>query len=206
MVLLAPATNDIDLAVQLEPATDIAGTVLQPNGTMATGAKVFFRGEHFCFRVGENCFVSMPSPAYPFAVETSTGVDGAFRIPKIDGIDRLEVVHPEGWANVTVEGPSASVIRLKPWGRISGGIQSDQAVLPGVEVHASEARTGSEQMLFALTVKTDSEGRFEFSQVPGGRAIISVTSAQDSPGTNMVGEIQVESGQTATLTLSSNAQ
>ena len=31
VVLLASGTNDIDLAIELEPATDIAGTVLRPD-------------------------------------------------------------------------------------------------------------------------------------------------------------------------------
>jgi len=207
VVLLAPGTNDIDLAIELEPAIDIAGRVLRPDGNPAADAKVFFRGEHFRFRVGENCFVSMPSPEYPFAVATRAGADGAFRIPKIDGIERLEVVHPEGWANVPLDGPSTAVIQLKPWGRINGVVQSDHGVLPGVEVHATEARTGPEQMLFAFTVNTDLDGRFELPQVPGGRAMIGVTSVPHGFETNIVPqEIQVEPGQTATLTLSAPAQ
>jgi hypothetical protein len=203
VVLLAAGTNDIDLAIELEPATDIAGTVLRPDGNPAAGAKVFFRGEHFRFRVGENCFVSMPAQGYPFAVETRAGVDGAFRIPKIDGIERLEVVHPEGWASVPLDGVSAAVIRLQAWGRINGVVRSGQGVLPGVEVRATEARNTPEQMSFEFTAKTDAEGRFAFSQLPGGHALVFVPPPQDGPGTNSVAQdIQVEPHQPASLTLS----
>jgi RNA polymerase sigma factor (sigma-70 family) len=207
VVLLVVGTNDIDLAIELEPATDIAGTVLRPDGNPAAGAKVFFRGEHFRFRVGEDCFVSMPAQGYPFAVETRAGVDGAFRISKIDGIERLEVVHPGGWASVPLDGVSSAVIRLQPWGRINGVVRSGQSVLPGVEVRAAEARNIPEQMFFEFTVKTDAEGRFAFSQLPGGRALVFVPPPQDGPGTNSSAqEIQVEPGQTASLTLSVPAQ
>jgi hypothetical protein len=207
VVLLAAGTNDIDLAIELEPATDIAGTVLRPDGNPAAGAKVFFRGEHFRFRVGEDCFVSMPSREYPFAVATRTGADGAYRIPKIDGIERLEVVHAEGWASVPLDGVSTSVIRLQPWGRISGVVQSGQGVLPGVEVRATQARIEPGQMLFEFTAKTDAEGRFEFSQLPGARALVFVPPPQDGPGTNSAAQdIQVLPRQTANVTLSVQPQ
>lgn len=46
VVSLVPGTNDIELAVELEPAVDVAGIALLPDGNPATGAKAFFRGEH----------------------------------------------------------------------------------------------------------------------------------------------------------------
>lgn len=88
-----------------------------------------------------------------------------------------------------------------------GAVQSGQSVLPGVEVRATEARSTPEQMAFEFTVKTDGEGRFEFSQLPGGRAMVFVLAPQDGPATNSVAqEIQVEPRQTANLTLSVPAQ
>ena len=203
VVLLSSGTNDIGLAIELEPGTNIAGTVLQPDGNPALGARVFFRGEHFRFRVGEGFSVSMPSPEYPFAVDTRAGADGAFRIPKIDGIERLEVVHPEGWANVALDGSSTAVVQLQPWGRINGVVRSGQGVLAGVEVRATEARSEPEQMLFEFTATTDSEGRFEFSQLPGGRALVFVPPPEDGQKANRAEQdIQVKPRQTAALTLS----
>lgn len=204
-VVLVSRTNDLDLAIELEPAMDIRGTVLRPDGNPGTGAKVFFRGEHFRFRVGEECFVSRGE--YPFAVETRTGRDGGFRIPKIDGIERLEVVHPEGWATVPLDGVSPAVIRLQPWRRINGVVRTGQDVVPGVEVRVTEAGTEPEQMLFEFTVKTDEEGRFEFSQLPAGRALVFVPSSQDGAITNRTAdEIQVESRQASDITLTVRAQ
>lgn len=185
---LVAGTNDIELAVELEPATDIAGTVLRPDGTPADGARVFFRGEYFRGRVGDEGFVSMPE--YPFAVATRVAADGTFRIPKIDGVERLEVVHPEGWANIALPGGSDEVILLQPWGRVSGVVRSGQSVLPGVEVRATQAGSQPEQMLFEFTTKTYAEGRYEFSKVPGGRALVFVAPATN----NAAQEVQVEAG------------
>jgi hypothetical protein len=62
-------------------------------------------------------------------------------------------------------------------------------------------------MVFEFTVKTDGEGRFEFSQVPGGRALVFLPSPQDGTGTNSAAQdIKVEPRQTANLTLSVPAQ
>jgi hypothetical protein len=199
VVPLVAGTNDVELAIELEPAADIAGTVLRPDGNPASGAKVFFRGEHFRFRVGEDCFVS--TPEYPFAVTTRAGVDGAFRIPKIDGIERVEVVHPEGWANVALS-DLAAIVRLQPWGRVSGVVRSGQNILPGVEVRATERGEKPEQMLFDYITKTDSDGNFEFSKVPGGRAAIFVPLENSPTMISGVREIQVKPGETASVPLS----
>lgn len=204
VVPLIAGTNDIDLAIELEPATDIAGTVLRPDGTPAEGARVFFRGEHFRGRVGEDCFVSMVE--YPFAVKTRAGADGTFRIPKIDGVERLEVVHPDGWANVALAGLSTEIIRLRPWGRINGVVRSDQGVLPGVEVGTTEAGGDQEQMLFEFTTKTDAEGRYEFSKVPAGRALVFILPEDGQATNNAKQDVQVQPGQMVNLTLSVQAQ
>jgi RNA polymerase sigma factor (sigma-70 family) len=202
VVSLAAETHDIELAIELEPATDIAGTVLQPDGKLAAGAKVFFRGERFRFRVGEDCFVSMPAREYPFPVETETGADGAFRIPKIDAIERLEVVHPAGWANVPLDGRSTAIVQLQAWGRIAGVVRSNQGLMAGVEVRATEGRTEPQQMLFQFIAKTDGDGRFEFSQVPGGRARVFVRAGLDwEGGPRAEEEVQVGSGEAESVTL-----
>jgi RNA polymerase sigma factor (sigma-70 family) len=205
VVLLASATNDIELTVGLEPAVDIAGIVLCPDGTPAEGAKVSFRMEHFHSTFWNDCFVAKLSQDYPFAVETRAGAKGVFRIPKIDGVERLDVVHPEGWASVPLNNSSMGVIQLKPWGRIQGVLESAQAVMPDIEVRASQAQTNREQIWFELAAKTGTDGRFEFRQVPGGRALLSVNSKRGNIGIDPQ-EIQVEPGQAATLTLTSKAQ
>jgi hypothetical protein len=199
VVPLVAGTNDVELAIELEPATDIAGTALGPDGNPASGATIFFQGEHFRFRVGEDCFVS--TSEYPFAVKTRAGVDGVFRIPKIDGIDRLEIVHPEGWANVALSDLTAT-IRLQPWGRVSGVVRSGEKVLAGVEVRATEVGEKPEQMLFEYETKTDSDGNFEFSNVPGGRAAIFVPPDNIQPLISGVREVQVKPGETVSVPLS----
>jgi hypothetical protein len=167
---------------------------------------VVFRSEHIRFRLGDGLFVSGPA-SWPFAIETHTGADGAFRIAKADEIQRLEVVHPQGWANVPIDYASTAVIQLQPWGRVSGVVRSGQDVVPGVEVRATESGTGPEPMLFDYSAKTDSEGRFEFSSLPGGRARVFVPPPADGQGTNLaVQDISVDPRQPITVTLSLQAQ
>ena len=62
-------------------------------------------------------------------------------------------------------------------------------------------------MLFEFTVKTDSEGRFEFSKLPVGRALVFVPPPEDGQPTNRAAQdIQVKPHQTANVTLSVQAQ
>jgi RNA polymerase sigma factor (sigma-70 family) len=203
VVPLVAGTNNVELAIELEPATDITGTALGPDGNPASGATVFFRGEHFRFRVGEDCFVS--TSEYPFAVKTRAGVDGVFRIPKIDGIDRLEVVHPDGWANIAISELSA-IVPLRPWARVSGTVRSGENILPGIEVRATQVGEKPDQMLFDYQTKTDSNGNFEFSQMPGGQAAIFVPLENSLTMISGVREIQVKPGETVSVSLSVEAR
>ena len=116
-------------------------------------------------------------------------------------------MHPEGWANVPLDGLSTAVVQLQPWGRVNGVVRSGQSVLPGVEVWATEARTEPEQMLFEFAVKTDSEGRFEFSKLPAGRVLVFVPPPEYGQATNRAAQdIQVEPRQAANVTLLMQAQ
>ncbi|MGO9201471.1 MAG: sigma-70 family RNA polymerase sigma factor [Limisphaerales bacterium] len=206
VVRLNSGTNDIPLDIALEPATDIIGTVLCPDGGPAAGARVLFRNEHIRFRLGDGLYVSGPA-SWPFAIETHTGADGAFRIAKADEIQRLEVVHPQGWANVPIDYASTAVIQLQPWGRVSGVARSGQDVLAGVEVRATQSGTEPEQMLFEYAVRTDTEGRFEFSSLPGGRARVFVPPPAEGQGTNRaVQDISVDPRRPITVTLLLQAQ
>ena len=74
-------------------------------------------------------------------------------------------------------------------------------------MRATEARNAAEQILFELTVKTDEDGRFEFSQLPGARALVFVPPPQGGQGTNRLEQVvHVEPGETTNLTLSAPAQ
>ena len=151
--------------------------------------------------MGEDCFVS--TPEYPFTVTTLTGADGAFRIPKIDGVERLEVVHPAGWGNVAVAGRLGEAIRLQPWGHISGVVASGQSALAGVEVQATAAGTKPEQMLFEFSTRSDADGHFEFPKVPAGLARVSVLATEGAQATgNAIQEIRVVPGRAVDLSLS----
>ena len=70
-------------------------------------------------------------------------------------------------------------------------------------MRATEFGDKPDQMVFEYVTKTDSEGRFEFSKVPGGSAQIFVPALQNRQATNnAVQDIQVEAGQTVSVSLS----
>src|SRR5262249_34516667 len=116
-------------------------------------------------------------------------------------IERLGVVHPEGWANVALSDVTA-IIRLRPWGRVRGVVRSGENILPGIEVRATQVGEEPEQMLFEYQTKTDSDGNFEFPNVPGGRAAIFVPLENSQATISGVRELEVKPGETVSVPLS----
>jgi hypothetical protein len=69
-------------------------------------------------------------------------------------------------------------------------------------VRATRVGEMPEQMLFEYQTKTDSNGNFEFSKVPGGRAVVFVTPENIKPLISGMREVQVKSGESVSVSLS----
>ena len=69
-------------------------------------------------------------------------------------------------------------------------------------MRATERGGNPEQMLVDYITKTDSDGNFEFSKVPGGHAAIFVPLENSPTMISRVREIQVKPGETASVPLS----
>lgn len=202
---LPPATNG-ELVVHLEVLSDtpVEGTVMLPNLQPAAGAQVSYRGnrlgiglhrpEAFGFE-----YTNERRPGYAKAVTES---DGTFRLRRVDGATRLAVVHPEGWANVSLEGLPSEPVWLQPWGRLEGVVNIGGLVWPGITVHLASGTEEPEQFLLNFETRADAQGRFVFPKVPGGliRAYVQFQ------GKNMgllshPAEVTVKPGQTSSVTV-----
>jgi RNA polymerase sigma factor (sigma-70 family) len=171
-VPLAKLTNDVYLEIEMEASVEVSGAVWLPTGLQAVGAEVSFRRK--------NLGVDMLAPGkfrdsnLPHQIKAVTGEDGKFRIAKLDGAERLAVIHPAGWANVPLSTLPDTAIWLQPWGKIRGVVQIGGRSWPGIVVTALSGNASSDQVSFDLRTKTDDQGRFEFPAIPGYQAQIAL--------------------------------
>ncbi len=202
---LPPATNG-EIVVHLEVVSDtpVEGTVMLPNLQPAAGAQVSYRGnrigiglhrpEAFGFK-----YTNERRPGYAKAITES---DGTFRLRPVDGATRLAVVHPEGWANVALEGLPGEPVWLQPWGRLEGVVSIGGRVWPGIEVRLTSGTEGPEQFLLSFETVADGQGRFVFPKVPGGLIRAYVTFQQKNMGlSSHPTEVTVKPGQTSSVTI-----
>lgn len=169
IVTVARQTNDIELNVELEAGGEVSGEVRGPDGHLASGAEVSFRGP--------GLGTSMTKPGefmthgQPSQTKARTAVDGTFKLRLVPGAERLAVTHNDGWANVELWTLPGTPIWLQPWSRIEGMVRVGGRVWPNLKVNAStrHAKASAEQLLFDLYAYTDADGRFEFPKVPPGR-------------------------------------
>jgi hypothetical protein len=175
---------------------------LLPSGQPAVGAEVTFRGQ----RLG----VSMTKPGeffestytQPGKAKTKTGEDGRFRIRFVDGVERLAVAHPVGWANEKLIPLTDHAVWLNPWGRIEGVVRVGGRVWPGIEVQTTAGSSAPEQLLFEFRTKADAEGRFEFPRVPGGLTQLALLHQGERIGIfSHPHVVTVKPGQTTTVTI-----
>jgi hypothetical protein len=78
-----------------------------------------------------------------------------------------------GWANVSVRERKDTKIALQPWGRVEGKLLIGDRPGSNQSMNIDSGdwgwELGSAQFPFIYEAKTDAEGRFVFTHVPGGR-------------------------------------
>jgi hypothetical protein len=105
---------------------------------------------------------------------SETDVQGGFLFQPRRGVKKIAVTHEQEYAEVSLdELQQSKLIRLKPWGRISGVLYVGTA--PATNELVQLVRIGSFSPQFQInsfTALTDSQGRFTFEHVPPGEQLI----------------------------------
>jgi protocatechuate 3,4-dioxygenase beta subunit len=163
-----PDEGGIDVTFELEKGEGPKGVVLAPDGTPAAGATVVLGNEEQAAQIynGE---------LQDFSVtKMTTGVDGEYSLPIVDGDYTLIALHESGWAELKNPNEKAAAeVKLEPWSTVKGTVwQGDQPVSQGQVIIYFDLSPGNSRphQIWNYSTETDDKGNFTFRRVRHGEA------------------------------------
>jgi len=121
----------IDIDFALEPATDIAASILTPEGKPAANAKIAIgvKGAQINIRNGEI------HDGSTYATQLRAQSDGRFSMPARDEPFQLIVTHPAGFVHFkSNSGPLPDPLRLTSWARVEGVFRIGNQPTPNIPI------------------------------------------------------------------------
>jgi uncharacterized GH25 family protein len=153
----------------LKRGAPISGAVQWPDGNPVSKARVALCLEDQTPVLAGTRFADLE----PGGI-SETDARGSFLFQPRHGVKRIAVSHERGYAEVSMDDfKQSKVIRLYPWGRITGVLFVGTG--PGTNELVQLVRVGSFSPQFqvnSFTALTDSQGRFKFEHVPPGQHIV----------------------------------
>ena len=151
----------------------LAGTVLLPGGSPASNAAVLLAVPGEGAILGDRAFEQADS-----STVVQTAADGKFLLPRVPTAHHIYVAHQDGFAEVELEDAVRPLtIRLSPWATIEGTVTINGKPAPGQEMGIAdpfmEAGTGLSHSTRVFKSKSDSQGKFIFSNLPSGKVHLS---------------------------------
>jgi hypothetical protein len=166
--------GDVTFDFELQPAEDIAATIVTPDGEPAGGAKIALgvAGSQITILNGEI------DDRSTFATRLDADADGRFRISDRGESFQLVISHPSGFAHLKPdEQEIPRTIRLTPWGRVEGVFRVGSAPVPNVSLRLNTNTIhsyGSDVPNISTyhEVTTGLEGKYVFERVVPGKGRI----------------------------------
>jgi len=160
------------LDFQLRKGAGIEGTVHQPDGKVAVGAKVYLVKPNTYLEIG-NGFpeVMVTGPT----VETKA--DGRYWFPAEEGNWLLVALHKSGYVEADPASHNlAPDLRLAAWGRVEGRYRVGRAPAKGrkvliVPVSVRAYAPTSCHVEYSLKATTDEQGQFTMEHMPPGKGV-----------------------------------
>lgn len=160
-----------ELAVKLAKGRPLVGIIVQPNGQLAENAQVILNTSRNSLYLNNSGEVYLQ----PGMTRERTTADGKFRFEPAEPEGRLIVIHPAGFASLTVqELPPAGELRLQPWGRVEGVLQVLGKPKANEQISIRYPLSWSTPAEFNLhySARTDAQGRFVFTNLPPGHFVL----------------------------------
>ena len=163
------------LDFELEPAQDIATTILTPDGKPAVDAKIAIgvKDNQISIRNGD----IRDSSTSATLVHSNTA--GHFHTPATSEPFQLVITHPAGFAHYKSDsGPLPDPLRLTPWARVEGQFRIGNQPAPKVYLTIQESmflQSNENGPRFSTwTIQpTGPDGRYDFDRVFPGKGYLS---------------------------------
>ena len=167
--------GDVKLDFELEPAQDIATTILTPDGKPAVDAKIAVgvKDNQISIRNGD----IRDSSTSATLVHSNTA--GHFHTPATSEPFQLVITHPAGFAHYKSDsGPLPDPLRLTPWARVEGQFRIGNKPAPKVYLTIQESiflQSNENGPRFSTwTIKpTGPDGQYDFDRVFPGKGYLS---------------------------------
>ncbi|MFN7139309.1 MAG: sigma-70 family RNA polymerase sigma factor [Limisphaerales bacterium] len=197
--VIRPDEGDVRLDVALKRAPATTVEVLLPTGQPAAGAEIaLVLPGMWDLRLESGRFGSIVQGGRLVANQR-----GEFQLPADESVEKIVVVHAEGYAEVEPAQLTARpVINLQAWGNIEGTFFSRGEPLAGVAFYAVRV---PQTVYFDMYPVTDDKGRFTFSKLPPGdyklqwRIPRAANSAERDAGFSK--HVNVQAGETSTVNI-----
>jgi hypothetical protein len=176
--------GEVQFDFELQPAEDIAATIVTAAGEPAANAKIALgvAGSQISIKLGDI------DDRSTYATRLNADANGRFSMPARDEPFQLVITHPLGFAHLkSSDGPIPNRITLTPWARVEGTFRIGAQPAPNVvlSMFAEGIRSYGDDVPNISThydVTTGADGRFVFERVfPGkgriGRRIMLVVNA-----------------------------
>ncbi|QEH31949.1 ECF RNA polymerase sigma-E factor [Aquisphaera giovannonii] len=185
----------------------IGGEVRLPDGPPAADVRVLAFGRGFVSIVDGRPM--MESGPYRIA---ATGPDGTFGLPPMEPPYTVLALHARGlaWHRQEAAGgaPSATTLKLQPWGRVEGRLRLGGRPAPGqlIRISRADAQDRPAGAWWGDGTQTDPDGRFAFDRVVPGDVRLS-RQVEVEAGKGIYSEVTpalvaaVRSGETTEVTL-----
>lgn len=166
--------GQVQLDFQLQPAKDLAATVVTPSGEPAAGAKIALgiTGSHIYVKNGAI------DDGSTYAAQQIADAAGQFRFPAQGADFQLVITHPAGFAYLkSADDSLPGTIRLTAWARAEGTFRVARQAVPnvGIILNSNVVRSYSPEMPNIFTdyrVTTGPDGRFVFERVFPGQGSV----------------------------------
>lgn len=162
----AAPKKDLPFDQLFTPPSDVAGTVLLPDGKPAVGANLAICSKNRDVYVTNGKLDERYLDKNGDIAETAA--DGSFKMPGREGKWVLVAVHDGGYAEVEdVEFAKSPAVKLRAWGRIEGKCAFNGKPTPDFTIDVGGGR-GSDDGVISVdqTATTDAQGKFTVERVP----------------------------------------
>ncbi len=159
---------------ELEPAQDIAATVLTPDHQPAKESKVAVGVKDSFIRI-QNGDIRENST---YATFVRTDAQGRFHTPAPNGPFQLIITHPTGFAHYKSDsGPLPDPLKLTPWARVEGQFQIGKTPVPKVPLEIQSYNyfpygDDGPSITNQHRTSTGSDGKFVFERVWPGKGYL----------------------------------